>query len=67
MHGGKKFIIKPSKSGNFSQASKICEAEGMMLFEPRGNSTLSAVHEKARKAGQDLIWLNIGRDNPDEK
>ena len=67
MHGGKKFVIKPSKSGNFSEASKICEAEGMMLFEPRDNGTFSAVHVKAREAGQDLIWLNIGRDNPDEK
>ena len=67
MHEGIKFVIKPSKSGSFSRAKEICEAEGMMLFEPRDNGTFSAVHEKAKAAGQDLIWLNIGRDSPDEK
>ena len=66
VHGGRKFVIKPSKSGNFSDATKICEADGMMLFEPRDNDTFSVVHERAREAGQDLIWLNIGRDGPDE-
>ena len=67
MHGGKKFVIKPSKSGNFSRASRICEESGMMLFEPRDNATFYAVHEKAREAGLNLIWLNIGRDDPDSK
>ena len=67
MHEGNKFVIKPSKSGSFSRAKEICESEGMMVFEPRDNGTFSAVHEKAKAAGQDLIWLNIGRDSPDEK
>ena len=67
MHGRKKFVIKPSKSGNFSRASRICEDSGMMLFKPKDNVTFYTVHEKARAAGLDLIWLNIGRDNPDAK
>ena len=67
MHSGKRFVIKPSKSGNFSRASGICEESGMMLFEPRDNATFYTVHKKAREAGLDLIWLNIGREDPDAK
>ena len=67
MDMGKKFVIKPSKSGDFSQASRICKDSGMMLFEPRDNATFYTVQEKAREAGLDLIWVNIGRDNPDAK
>ena len=58
-HNGTRYTIKPSRSGDFNEVKRLCEAEGQMLFEPRDEATWEAVYAKAREAGQTLIWLGI--------
>ena len=65
-HNGKKFSIKPSRSGNFTEVKRLCEGEGQILFEPRDEATWDAVYAKAREAGQTLIWLGIQQDTKED-
>ena len=65
VHEGKKYIIKLSHSGNFTEAQGICAAEnkGMIIFQPRDNQTTSAILTQAIDLGLSRIWLNIRRKN----
>ena len=65
-HNGKKFSIKPSRSGNFTEAKELCEEGRQILFEPRDEATWDAVYAKAREAGQTLIWLGIQQDTKED-
>lgn len=58
-HNGKKYSIKPSRSGNFTEVKQLCEDSGQMLFEPREEAAWEAVYARARESGQTLIWLGI--------
>ena len=65
-HNGRKYSIKPSRSGNFTEVKRLCEGGGQMLFEPRDEATWEAVYAKAREAGQTLIWLGIQQDDRED-
>ena len=59
-HGKKKIVIKPSKSGTFAEAQKICRMSGLTLFEPRDEATYKNIIKFAQV---DPIWLNIKRSS----
>ena len=60
---GKKFTIKPSRSGNMSEVQDICKESGLRLFEPRDEATYTAVYEVAKEEARlDQIWLNVKRE-----
>ena len=61
-HGTTTFVIKPSKSGTFSEAQKMCKADGLELFEPRDEATYLSVIKFAQA---DPIWLNVKRAAPE--
>ena len=58
---GRKFIIKPSMSGNMTEAQGICKQSGLQLFEPRDVDTFLAVYKVAKDAGLDQVWMNVMR------
>ena len=58
---GRKFIIKPSMSGNMTEAQGICKESGLQLFEPRDVDTFLAVYKVAKDAGLDQVWMNVMR------
>ena len=63
VHGGKKYIIKLSQSGNLTEAQGICAAEDMIIFQPTDNQTSSVILTQAIDLGLSRIWLNIRRKN----
>ena len=58
---GRKFVIKPSMSGNMTEAQEICKESGLQLFEPRDMDTFNAVYKVAKDARLDQVWMNIMR------
>ena len=63
---GRKFVIMPSKSGNFEEVQNICKHKGLQLFEPRNEATYEAVYKAAMEARLDNIWVNIKRPTSKE-
>ena len=58
---GRKFVIKPSMSGNMTEAQDICKESGLQVFEPRDMDTFNAVYKVAKDARLDQVWMNIMR------
>ena len=59
---GRKFVIKPSMSGNMTEAQEICKESGLQVFEPRDMDTFNAVYKVAKDARRlDQVWMNIMR------